>query len=520
MGPPISIGNNIPPSPSVIIEDIHNMGPWSAGLSYTGYYVGRVAHIIQNLSLKGLVRKHESAGIGVPLYRLNLDNSILLIEACLEDKSHRSTEMRNKPPLWLVVYQQIKLEVPSQLLLVFPMSFRVGYLYTPATSTHGAVILDWQFTIGTIEGSFFKVTHVLPMFAQTLGSKTIYEPIYLDLGEHPKISPAQLSIPTSWRKVYMSDNKVGPAEQEGSIFQLDAGTSFDDSDFLLVLNDWIDSDQLALGATCPAPAIGSSMMMSPDSPGPQVAEAELLSKVFTEEDIPLSNHPATPRFITFLLTPRVNITTNASNCQGCYVPCATDVFKVGITYDSTFIEKHFPFAYICIQDARALAKNYLTTCGMDKDLFFVASERDKVKKSLKDNTLPLIDSKEKLPLEGFFLNGMSDNQVLPYISGMTGLTAWNGINLYRRKAILVLLAYRILKPLLYHNSKRSLLDLFPEHYQSLPEHYIAMREACVQLALLREARHGDSTVAIELNWWIDTRHGVNGWQHELLSAFY
>ncbi|KAG2343152.1 hypothetical protein BDR05DRAFT_948539 [Suillus weaverae] len=31
MGPPVSIGNNIPPGPSVIIEDIHNMGPWSAG---------------------------------------------------------------------------------------------------------------------------------------------------------------------------------------------------------------------------------------------------------------------------------------------------------------------------------------------------------------------------------------------------------------------------------------------------------------------------------------------------------
>ncbi|KAG1772179.1 hypothetical protein EV702DRAFT_1246542 [Suillus placidus] len=33
MGPPVSIGNNIPPGPSIIIEDIHNMGPWSAGPS-------------------------------------------------------------------------------------------------------------------------------------------------------------------------------------------------------------------------------------------------------------------------------------------------------------------------------------------------------------------------------------------------------------------------------------------------------------------------------------------------------
>ncbi|KAG2751898.1 hypothetical protein P692DRAFT_20871821 [Suillus brevipes Sb2] len=38
MGPPASIGNNIPPGPSVIVEDISIMGPWSTGPYYTGYY--------------------------------------------------------------------------------------------------------------------------------------------------------------------------------------------------------------------------------------------------------------------------------------------------------------------------------------------------------------------------------------------------------------------------------------------------------------------------------------------------
>ena len=57
MGPPVNIGNNCTPGPSVIIEDIHNMGPWSAGPSDTGYYVGRVARMIRNLSLKGLGRE-------------------------------------------------------------------------------------------------------------------------------------------------------------------------------------------------------------------------------------------------------------------------------------------------------------------------------------------------------------------------------------------------------------------------------------------------------------------------------
>jgi hypothetical protein len=54
MGPPISIGNNMTPGPSVNIKDIHNFSPWSAGLSCTGYYVGRVTRIVRSLSLKGL----------------------------------------------------------------------------------------------------------------------------------------------------------------------------------------------------------------------------------------------------------------------------------------------------------------------------------------------------------------------------------------------------------------------------------------------------------------------------------
>jgi hypothetical protein len=54
LGPPISIGNDIPPGPPINIEDIHNIGPWSAGPSYMGYYVGQVTRIIRSLSLKGL----------------------------------------------------------------------------------------------------------------------------------------------------------------------------------------------------------------------------------------------------------------------------------------------------------------------------------------------------------------------------------------------------------------------------------------------------------------------------------
>ncbi|KAG1776252.1 hypothetical protein EV702DRAFT_1046396 [Suillus placidus] len=46
MGPPISIGNNIPPGPSVIIEDIHNMGPWSGG-PYNTEFVTEGARVMK-----------------------------------------------------------------------------------------------------------------------------------------------------------------------------------------------------------------------------------------------------------------------------------------------------------------------------------------------------------------------------------------------------------------------------------------------------------------------------------------
>jgi hypothetical protein len=44
----------MPSGPPAIIEDVHNMGPWSTGLSCMRYYAGQVARIIRNLSLKGL----------------------------------------------------------------------------------------------------------------------------------------------------------------------------------------------------------------------------------------------------------------------------------------------------------------------------------------------------------------------------------------------------------------------------------------------------------------------------------
>ncbi|KAG2353233.1 hypothetical protein BDR07DRAFT_1383371 [Suillus spraguei] len=46
MGPPAVIGNNIPPGPSVMNEDISTMGPWSAGPYHTGYYAWKREWVI------------------------------------------------------------------------------------------------------------------------------------------------------------------------------------------------------------------------------------------------------------------------------------------------------------------------------------------------------------------------------------------------------------------------------------------------------------------------------------------
>jgi hypothetical protein len=56
----------------------------------------------------------------------------------------------------------------------------------------------------------------------------------------------------------------------------------------------------------------------------------------------------------------------------------------------------------------------------------VISQRDKLKKSLKDNMIPLVDSQDRIHMEGFALDGMNSDEIIPYISSITGLTTWNG----------------------------------------------------------------------------------------------
>ncbi|KAG2154229.1 uncharacterized protein EDB93DRAFT_1102370 [Suillus bovinus] len=143
----------------------------------------------------------------------------------------------------------------------------------------------------------------------------------------------------------------------------------------------------------------------------------------------------------------------------------------------------------------------------------ISCKRDRLKRALKDNTLALVDSQDRSHIEGYALDGKDPAE-----------------NLYRQKAILLLVALHILK-LIPHEPKHSLVDLFPDQYETIPEHYVAMacamlvirfrlcfpdhqipkitahilqREAYFQLVLLRMARMGNSPEAIELNQWMRT----------------
>ncbi|KAG1717247.1 uncharacterized protein EDB91DRAFT_1259968 [Suillus paluster] len=64
IGPPVFIGNNIPPGPSVNIEDIFIIGPWSTSPCYTGYYARQFASYNTEFVTEGALQL--SAKIKVP----------------------------------------------------------------------------------------------------------------------------------------------------------------------------------------------------------------------------------------------------------------------------------------------------------------------------------------------------------------------------------------------------------------------------------------------------------------------
>ncbi|KIK31427.1 hypothetical protein CY34DRAFT_19938 [Suillus luteus UH-Slu-Lm8-n1] len=70
---------------------------------------------------------------------------------------------------------------------------RVGHIYNPPTAGKDATIFDWfsrtQYTVETLEGSFVKVAHVLPLQANvsTMDTENAYESVYM-VGHIPSLS--------------------------------------------------------------------------------------------------------------------------------------------------------------------------------------------------------------------------------------------------------------------------------------------------------------------------------------------
>ncbi|KAG1776722.1 hypothetical protein EV702DRAFT_1046046 [Suillus placidus] len=126
MGPPVSIGNNIPPGPSVIIEDIHNMGPWSAGPSCTGYYH---CTMIAGKSIAKSAAKHAAISRALPQPIRAFCIPVTKAEPLMDDWVAREPHRIHYGPLELKVYGQLEcLRVPvmkgQQLLGYVPLPTR------------------------------------------------------------------------------------------------------------------------------------------------------------------------------------------------------------------------------------------------------------------------------------------------------------------------------------------------------------------------------------------------------------
>ncbi|KAG2089017.1 hypothetical protein BD769DRAFT_1396182 [Suillus cothurnatus] len=280
-----------------------------------------------------------------------------------------------------------------------------------------------------------------------------------------------------------------------------------------------------------------------------------------------------------------------------YVSCVLEVFAQGIKYDNEFLKTYFLLAYISITDAKIMAKNCLnfrphdaapfrTYCaqvliemltiaastgqgselglccnetGHTKQLnlqssdaiSLVFAERKTFLKSLKSYATAFIDDPNKEHLGGYNIQNIngSTTEYIHMLTNMTNanedvtsiiFTCDNQGRPYRREAILVLLAHRLLRPLA--NRRDSLLDLFPDDYSTFPEHLLSsicamlvmvlrtrfpgeipnkfatqafINEEGHQLALFRMFRNSTNPQAIELNTWLTTPLGPSGWRHDL-----
>ncbi|KAG2103041.1 hypothetical protein BD769DRAFT_1664360 [Suillus cothurnatus] len=467
-----------------------------------------------------------------------------------------------------------------------PNPYHFGYLYTPASGTSdSAELYEWfsntLLEFATIETSYVKVAYARTdeheMQAPNLRAGY---PVYVDADQYPAVSPASLAVPIGWKQVAVYTDhdlitrKVLQVDPMNTRFSSNHSSVFDDSEqFMSTMSSlgeghWMsDANSLVLGAPSD-PVSGSGIRSTFLEVAPTIsAMNSALSLIHTEPS---------------------------------YVSCVPEVFAQGIKYDNEFLKTYFPLAYISITDAKIMAKNRLnfrphdaapfrTYCaqvlvemltvaasagqgselglrcnetGRTKQLnlqssdaiSLVFAERKTFLKSLKSYATAFVDDPNKERLGGYNIQNIngSTTEYIHMLTNMTNanedvtsiiFTCDNQGRPYRREAILVLLAHRLLRPLA--NRGDSLLDLFPDDYSTFPEHLLSsicamlvmvlrtrfpgeipnkfatqafIDEEGRQLALFRTFRNSTNPQAIELNTWLTTPLGPSGWRHDLQHA--
>lgn len=175
--------------------------------------------------------------------------------------------------------------------------------------------------------------------------------------------------------IALIDHRSSVNGSQFSDFQSQVDTGFDgaflDDDFMSAISslkgEWTCADTSAFGIGFPTSTTGNHMLPSTST----AANMELHTPVPVRTAVEYNTTP--PDMLTFLLPPTSGITLASSALHTLhYVICDPAVFANGINYTNESLQNTFPKASACIRDASILAKQRLTTHGMQQSSFRTA----------------------------------------------------------------------------------------------------------------------------------------------------
>ncbi|KAJ8592011.1 hypothetical protein M405DRAFT_880198 [Rhizopogon salebrosus TDB-379] len=191
---------------------------------------------------------------------------------------------------------------------------------------------------------------------------------------------------------------------------------------------------------------------------------------------------------------------------------------------------------------------------------YVSDAQKILERSMKELTTEWVYSKKRADCGGYDMLSKTEDDARAFITRNTNMTTSESEvttikftcakeddgKPYRRVVVRALLANRIVRSM--NDCGRSLLNCFPDHYNALPEEFIAeicahivillrrflpggnrgdytwprediiQREQWHQLNLLRNFRAQSGSDAVEFNRWMTTREGDEGWFVDLDKA--